>query len=133
MLRNHLFHERIEDAISAVIDHCGGRKSFACELYPDKPQRDAHNLLEACLNPERRERLAPSQLMFVMKRGRESGCHDLAVYMMRESGYADPQPVEPEDEVAKMQREFVEATRKLTNLAAKIEATQASVTLRTVA
>lgn len=133
MLQSHLFHERIEDAISAVIDRCGGRKAFACELYPDKPPRDAHNLLDACLNPERREKLAPSQLLFVMKRGRSSDCHDLALFLMRESGYSDPLPVDPEDEVAKMQREFIDATRRLTSLAAKIEATQSRVKPRAVA
>lgn len=121
MLQNSLFHERIEDAIASVIDRCGGRKVFACDMYPDKPQRDAHNLVDACLNPERREKFAPSQLMYIMKRGRQVGCHDLALFMARDAGYADPVPIEPEDEVAKLQRDFVEATKALGQMAARIE------------
>lgn len=121
-----LFHERAEDAAAAVIDACGGRKSFACELWPHKPQRDAHNLIDACLNPERRERFSPEHLMFICKRGREVGCHALMNYMARASGYADPIPVEPEDEIARMQREFVEATKALGQLAARIESVQST-------
>ena len=121
MLQNSLFHERIEDAIASVIDACGGRKAFACEIHPDKPPRDAHNLVDACLNPERREKFAPSQLLYLMKRGRQVGCHDLALYMTRDAGYADPVPVEPEDEVAKLQREFIEATKALSTMAARID------------
>lgn len=121
MLQNSLFHERIEDAIASVIERCGGRKVFACEIYPDKPPRDAHNLVDACLNPERREKFAPSQLMYIMKRGRQVGCHDLTMFISREAGYADPIPVEPEDEIAKLQREFIEATKALSTMAARIE------------
>ena len=47
--------DRIEDAIDEVIHRCGGRKAFATDLWPHKAQRDAHNLLDACLNPDRRE------------------------------------------------------------------------------
>ena len=50
----------------------------------------------------------------------------------RESGYADPHPIEPEDKVARLQREFVEATKALGQLAAKIESVQSS-SLRRVA
>lgn len=42
-------------------------------------------------------------------------------YIARECGYADPAPIEPEDEIARLQREFVEATKQLGALAAQIE------------
>lgn len=120
-----LFHDRAEDAAAAVVDACGGRKSFATELWPHKPQRDAHNLLDACLNPERREKLSPEHLVYIGKRGRDVGCHALSNYLARAMGYADPVPVEPEDELAKQQREFVAATQALMKMAERIEATQA--------
>lgn len=116
-----LFHERIEDAIAAVADALG-RKRLACELWPEKTARDAHNLLDACLNAERRERLTPQQLLFVARRGREDGRHAIMQYLTRELGYADPQPIEPEEERARLQREFVEATHRLARLAERIEA-----------
>jgi len=42
-------------------------------------------------------------------------------YIARECGYADPAPIEPEDEIARLQREFVEATKQLGALAVQIE------------
>lgn len=51
--------------------------------------------------------------------------HAIAAHLMRTMGYADPVPVEPEDELAKQQREFVAATQALMKMAERIEATQA--------
>ena len=116
-----LFHERIEDAIAAVIDACGGRKTIASELWPDKPVRDAHNRLDACLNPGKNDKLDPSQIVYIAKRGRQAGCHLLMTYLMRECGYADPVPLEPEDERAKLQREFIEAQKHMQTMFARME------------
>jgi hypothetical protein len=115
-----LFHERIEDAIAAVVDRLG-RKRVACKLWPEKSERDAHNLLDASLNPERRERLSPSQLMFIARLGREAGLHSIAVFINRDLGYSDPKPIEPEDERARLQREYVEAAKLLARTAERIE------------
>lgn len=116
-----LFHERTEDAIAAVIDACGGRKKFASELWPDKPLRDAHNLLDACLNPSKREKFSPSQILYVAKRGREAGCHTLMFYFAREAGYDDPRPVTVEDEQQRLQREYIEAAKVFSSLASRME------------
>lgn len=121
MTQQALFHERIEDAIAAVVDACGGRKVVASELWPDKPLRDAHNLLDACLNPGKREKLDPSQVVYIAKRGRQVGCHLLVAYLCRECGYADPVPVEPEDERAMLMREFIEAQKSLQHMTARME------------
>lgn len=131
MDQDPLFHERIEDAVGAVADRLG-RKKIACELWPDKTPRDAHNLLDACLNPERRERLTPSQLLFIAKRGREQSLHAIVTFIARDLGYEDPQPIEPEDEKVRLQREFIESTKNLQRMAARIETLSAPVTVREV-
>jgi hypothetical protein len=108
-----LFFERVEDALAAVIDRCGGRKRFAAEMFPDKPPRDAHNLLDAMLNPERRERFSPAQLVYVARRGRAVSCDAVMQYLARELGYADPQPIDPADAEAELQRTFIDAVDRL--------------------
>jgi hypothetical protein len=118
-----LFHERIEDAIAAVVDRLG-RKKVAGLLWPDKIPRDAHNLIDACLNPERKERLSPTQLMFVARLGRDAGLHGIATFMCRELGYADPEPIEPEDEARKLQREFMEGVKRMEGMAKRLEQLQ---------
>lgn len=55
------------------------------------------------------------------------------IFLCRELGYSDPAPVEPEDEVARLQREFVEASKALVGMATKIEQMQSRATLKSVA
>jgi len=113
MAQQALFYERIEEALAAVINECGGRKRFASDIWPNKPQRDAHNLLDACLNPERREKFAPHDLMYILKRGREAQCHVAMQFMCEEMGYSRPVPINPEDEKVKLQRQIIEAAQTL--------------------
>jgi hypothetical protein len=111
-----LFHERIEEALDEVIKTCGGRKKFASEMWPNKPHRDAHNLLDACLNPERREKFAPHDVLYVLKRGREADCHVAMEFLCGESGYTKPVPIDPESERAKRERELVETVKRAERL-----------------
>ncbi len=115
-----LFVESIEEAISEVARVCGGRMS-AVAMWPSLPVREAHNRFDACLNPERREKFDLSDLLYIAKRGREAGCHSLMLFIARDTGYTDPQPVEPEDERARLQREFIQAQKAMTQLAARME------------
>ena len=125
-LQSALFHERIEDALDEVIRNAGGRKAIAVDLWPDKPQRDAHNLIDHCLSPDRREKFSPSQLLYIAKRGKEVGCHAVMNYMASECGYAPPQPMEPEDELAALQRTFIESVKAQSRVAERIESLMTS-------
>lgn len=125
MHQEQLFFDRVEDALGAVIDACGGRKRVAVQMYPDKPVQDAHNLLNAQLNPERRERFTPDQVLYLARRGREVGCHAVMQYLAREVGYADPVPVEPEDQEAQLQRQFVDAVGQLQAIQQQLARVQA--------
>jgi hypothetical protein len=42
-------------------------------------------------------------------------------YISRECGYADPQPVEPEDEAAELQRQFIQAQQQMTQMLKRME------------
>lgn len=116
-----LFFEDIEDALREVVRFAGGPKAVGSKLWPEIEPDKAGRRMSDCLNDTRREHLSPAQVVLLMKIGREVGCHAAMNYMARETGYADPTPVEPEDEVARLQREFVEATKALGALADRIE------------
>ena len=45
----------------------------------------------------------------------------LMTFLAREAGYQDPVAIEPEDERAKLMREFVEAQRALAGMAKRME------------
>lgn len=112
-----LFHERFEDALSEVTGVCGGRKAFAATMWPNKSARDAHNRLDACLNHERPEKFDLDDLLYVLRAGRAAGCHSAMAFLARECGYGEPVPLEPEDERARLQREFAQSVAQLTRLA----------------
>ena len=116
-----LVHESINDALREVIMSAGGYKKVGTMMFPEMAVEHAAGKLRDCLNRDRRERFTPEQFMMIARLGRQVGCHALIAYMSREAGYADPVPVEPEDEVARLQREFIEATAKLGQMASRIE------------
>lgn len=125
-----LHHESLTDALREVVSAAGGNKEIGVRMFPDMPADHAAQKVRDCLNTDRRERFTPDQVLMLMRIGRQIGCHAAITFMARECGYADPQPIEPEDEVARLQREFVEATKVLGQLAAKIESVQSSAIRR---
>lgn len=119
-ITSRLFCESIEEAMDEVIKACGGRKAFACEMWPSMPVREAHNRIDACLNPERREKFSPHDLLYVLRRGRDAGCHSLMGFLAGDAGYR-AEPIEPEDEMARLQREFLAGVEAQKVTAARME------------
>lgn len=70
------------------------------------PEKAARWLLD-CLNPDKADKLSIDQLLLILSDARRAGCHVAAAYIARVTGYAEPQPIEPEDERAKLQRLFI--------------------------
>lgn len=122
-----LFHESVEDAAREVIHAAGGPKVVACQLWPDKAPEAAHRLLLACLNEDRQERLSPGHLLMLMRIGRQKGSHALMAHMALESGY-QATPIEPEDERAKLQREYIQAVKALDRISGRLAQTAEIVT-----
>lgn len=128
-----LMHESLNDALREAVQAIGGTKKVGCMLWPEMTADHASSRLRDCLNTDRREKLSPEQVDMIGRMGRQVGCHAVASWMMRSMGYADPVPVEPEDEIARMQREFIEATKTLGQLAARIESVQSNASKLRVA
>lgn len=116
-----LFVESYEDALRHAINACGGFKRMGSTLWPDKPADEAGRKLADCLNHDKRDKLAPSELSLIRRTARQAGCHVLAAFEAREAGYADPQPIEPEDERASLMREFVHASKVFSTILARMD------------
>lgn len=116
-----LFYESFNDALDACVKACGGAKVVACKIWPDKTPEAAHRLLLACLNEGRDEKLGPDQVLFILKIARDRGFHSGMNFITRDAGYSDADPIEPEDERARLQREFIEAQRSMQKLAERME------------
>ncbi len=113
-------YEDERDALAALVAELGGFKVVGSGLRPDLAPDRAGGWLRDCLNPERAERLQPSQLFHLLRMGRERQIHAPAQFILAEIGYA-LQVLEPEDEKAKLQREFVEAAKRMEQIGARIE------------
>ena len=121
MSQDALFYESLADALRAVVQALGGTKAAGCRLWPEKTPESAHRTLLDCLNESRPEKLSPEQVLWLLAAGRKVGCHAAMNYLAREAGYSDPLPIEPDDERARLQREYIEATKALQAIAGRIE------------
>lgn len=120
-MQTSLFHESVYDALGSVVSALGGAKVVAMQLWPEKDPVDAGKLLRHCLNPDRPEKLSIEQVIWLMKAGRQDNCHDIATYLLRDCGYQDPIPIEPDDERAALMREFVLATERMEKLSKQMQ------------
>lgn len=116
-----LFHESLHDALRDCVRALGEPKAVGHAMRPEKSMDDARTWLLNCLNPERPEKFDPEQILWLLREARKVGCHAAMAYIARECGYADPQPIEPEDERAQLQRQFVEQSKAMQQLFARME------------
>ena len=119
-----LFHESISDALRELVAALGGTKAVGARMRPELPADHAGRWLADCLNDSRREHLTPEQLLWLLAEGRRAGHHGAIGWITSEVGYSVPEPIEPEDQRAKLQREYIEAARTMAKLAERIERTQ---------
>ncbi len=112
--------ETLNDALIECIKASGGSKSVASILWPEKPPLDAQRLLLACLNPERSEKLCPSQTLLILKLAKEAGSHIGIEFICQSLNYSKPTPIEPEDHKAELMREFIAAQKAMSLLAEKL-------------
>jgi hypothetical protein len=121
--------ESLNDALIECVKAAGGSKAVASILWPEKPLSDAQRLLLACLNTERSEKLCPNQTMLILKLAKEVGVHSGISFICNYLGYSTPTPIEPEDEKAKLMRDFIAAQKAMSLIAIRLE----NVGLRAVA
>lgn len=111
-------------ALEGVVKALGGSKKVAPLLWPEKGVEEARRLLCDCLNDERPAKLDLAQVLFILRLARAQGVHEGMAYICAQLGYAEPQPIEPEDERAQLQRQFVLGVGELSRLAEKLERMQ---------
>lgn len=120
MIQDALFHETLNDALKGIVERTGGNKAVGSRLRPSKAPEQAGRWLADCLNPNREERLDPEDFLHLLRIGREVGYHGAMAYIGQETGYRC-EPVEPMDEQAKLQRDYIEAVKALGKIGSRLE------------
>lgn len=121
-----LFCETLEEALRGAVNALKGPKAVGVSLWPELSADVAAKRLNHCLDPDRPEKLELSQVVLIAKRARLVGCHTVMGYLAAELDY-EYKPVDPETEVQRLQREFIESQRALSRLAEQINAKLADV------
>lgn len=120
MTQQPLFHEDIYEALKTVGQAYGKPKKIGALLWPEMNPEKAGERWANCLNRTRPEKLDPEQVLLVLKIGREIGCHSGMQFIADHCNYRY-ETIEPEDEKARLQREFLAAKEHMVRLLNKIE------------
>jgi len=121
MHQDSLFHEDIFDAVKTDVMAIGGAKKVGAMLWPEKSADKAGEHLSNCLNRLRAEKLDIEQVMFIARQAREVGSHATMTFFASDCGFSVPQPVDPADERAELQRQVVAAAADFKTLVARLE------------
>lgn len=116
-----LFMTDVYDALGDLVRASGGPKDVGLALRPHKSADDAAQWVKDCLNRNRREKFDPEEVMWLLKKGREKGCHAPIQFMCEQCGYTPPEPVNAEDELSRMLREYLEIEQRRSALQPRIE------------
>ena len=121
MEQETLWHDRLEDAVRAAVDALGGPKKAGAMLWPTLKIEDAARKLLHALDPDRAEKLAFAELDMIGREAAKANCHTIPAYLADAWGYERPRRVEPEDEMAVLQREFIASVRQQEELAKRLD------------
>lgn len=115
MTQQPLFCEDIYEALRTIGQAYGGSKKIGALLWNELPVAQAAQRWSDCLNRSRPEKLDPEQTLLVLKIGRQIGCHAGLAYIANHCGYR-AEPIEPEDERARLMREYIKAQESFAQL-----------------
>jgi len=121
MQQEPLIVEDENEAIRHAVIALGGSKEVGHKLWPDLSPPKAGEKLANCLNPLRQEKLSVSEFLFIRREARKIGCHVIAAYENQDAGYAQPQPIEPQDEAAELYLKAIAAFHGLEKIARRLE------------
>lgn len=124
MNQQSLWHETPEDALRALVDALGGPKVVGGAMFPEKSLEDARRLVLKWCDPDRIEKPGLDHLLLLMRKGRDSGCHVFASYLLTNAGYDEPRAVEPQDEAAELQRAFIKSVEQQKTLLERLQRVQ---------
>lgn len=115
--------ESVNDALSSAVTALGGFKKVGPALRPELPVDQAAGWLRDCLNIGRREKLAPEQVMLVLRMARAAGYHAAMNFVAFDTGYK-ASPVDPKTQESELQERFIDAVEGLTAIQAQLQRIQ---------
>lgn len=113
--------ETWNDALIECVKAAGGSAIVGRKVFPEKSPEAAQRALLDCLNEDRPAKLSPDQVKLILRLARDKGFHGGIGFLLADLGYAPTTPIEPKDEIAELQRQYIETAGHMTDLAARME------------
>lgn len=117
------FFDSPEDALKAIIQQLGGIERVGPLLFPDKSVDAAARYLLDCVNHDRQEKLALTQIMMLLRLAHEAGYHTAYAWLSGEIGY-DVKPITRAEEVDRLTSVVEQSTKTLASALATLERLQ---------
>lgn len=114
-------NESVEEAIGDDVKALGGPKKVAGTFFPDKTPDQGAATLRAWALESRAEEPSPSQLFLLMDLAKSKVGFSECARFMEQRLNCRIEWLNPEDERARLHREFVTAVDRLVNLQTRIE------------
>ena len=121
--QHQLFIESLAESLAELVQQLGGAKAAGLELWPEKTAGEAGKHLLNCLNPDHSQKLSLEQIDFLISRGKQKNAHVVLQYLGKQYGYQIT-PIEPEDEKAQLQRDYIQAVGVLEELKKRLNKLQ---------
>ncbi|PZQ77964.1 MAG: hypothetical protein DI563_02060 [Variovorax paradoxus] len=126
-------YETLNEALIDCVKAAGGSKQVGPKLWPEKAPDTAQRMLLDCLNEDRAAKLSPDQVMLVLRLSRAAGHHAGIGFILGDLGYSPTQPIEPRDEAAELQRQFMDVMSKAETLVQRMERAASRLNVRAIA
>lgn len=115
MAQGELFYDTVYDAIHNAILACDGFKVVSGVLWPAMKPSSAYARLKSCVDLHKDEKLDLEEVIAIARLAKDRGNHALMQYLGSELGYK-VETVEPEDERAALQRDFINAVETVSKI-----------------
>lgn len=113
-----LFHDSIYDAISADVAAIGGIKKAAALLWPNNS--DSAGRLRASLSTEHAQKLDAEELLSIKRFAKDAGSFATVTYEAQMLAFK-VEWIKPDDEKAELQRQVIDAVKKLEIIARRLQ------------
>lgn len=116
-----LVQETLSEVERSLVAVLGGAKDVGPRMYPQKSPSTAQTRVLDCVNPDRdRHQFSDEEFVTLLKWAREKGYHAAFYWICDELGYSHPSPIEPDDQRAELQRQFLAGVERMEQLARRL-------------
>lgn len=117
-----LFEDNVYDALEQLVAALGGPKRVGYRLWPDKGVEASAKDLRNSLSPHHRAKLDLFDLIKLLQWGQAEGVHVAMHRICNDAGYESPKPVDREQHVNELQKQFISATKQLDAISKELKA-----------